>query len=81
MTEWVEETDRLVKVFEFKSFPAAIAFMVRASFKCEKMDHHPEWKNVYNKIFVELITHDRGGITHLDHTLAAFLDKLYGDMR
>ena len=80
MEKWVEGSDRLIKTFEFKSFPAAIAFMVRASFKCEKMNHHPEWKNVYNKIFVELTTHDTESVTHLDHTLAAFLDKLYVDM-
>lgn len=80
MTEWVESSDRLTKVFEFKSFPLAIDFMVRVSFKCEKMNHHPEWKNVYNKVFVELTTHDTGGVTELDRTLAAFLDKIYLEM-
>ena len=54
--------------------------MVRVSFECEKLNHHPEWRNVYNKIDIELTTHTTGGITDLDRKLATFIDKVYGQM-
>ena len=67
--------DAITKTFTFKSFNAAFGFMTRAALKADKMDHHPEWFNVYNRVEVTLSTHDVGGLSDLDITLAAFLDK------
>ncbi len=58
------------KSFKFKNFNAAFAFMTRAAMVAEKMDHHPEWFNVYNKLDVRLSTHDAGGVTILDVEMA-----------
>ncbi len=58
------------KSFKFKNFNAAFAFMTRAAMLAEKMDHHPEWFNVYNNLDVRLSTHDAGGVTILDIEMA-----------
>lgn len=71
----VDGRDAIEKTFTFKSFDAAFAFMTRAALKAEKMDHHPEWFNVYNRVEVTLATHDAGGVTALDLELARFMDK------
>jgi 4a-hydroxytetrahydrobiopterin dehydratase len=74
---WKEENDTLYKKFEFKDFSAAFAFMTRVAIEAEKMDHHPRWTNVYNRVEVWLNTHDAGDIvTEKDHKLAARIDKL-----
>lgn len=70
--------DAIVKTFTFKDFNAAFGFMGRAALKAEKMDHHPEWYNVYNRVEVTLATHDAGGVTQKDIDLAAFMDKVAG---
>ncbi len=80
MSNWQQDSDRLKRTVEFATFADAIAFMVRVSFECEKLNHHPEWRNVYNKIDIELTTHTTGGITDLDRKLAAFIDKVYEQM-
>lgn len=75
--DWKEENNKLVKTFVFKDFIEAIAWMVKASFAIEKLNHHPEWTNVYNKVFVLLCTHDAGNtITDKDRKLAEVLDKV-----
>jgi 4a-hydroxytetrahydrobiopterin dehydratase len=66
--------------FKFKTFKSAFAFMTMAAMKAEQMDHHPEWANVYNKVDVTLTTHDASGLTQLDITLAAFMDKIAAGM-
>ncbi len=71
--------DAIVKTYQFKDFNAAFGFMTRAALKAEKLDHHPEWFNVYNKVDVLLSTHDAadtkdGGVTALDVELAKFMD-------
>ena len=73
---WIVINGKLHKDFVFKDFIEAFGFMTRASMYIEKMNHHPEWSNVYNKITIDLVTHDAGGITQNDITLASTLDLL-----
>ena len=63
------------KDFIFKDFKTAFSWMTKIAFIAEKMDHHPEWFNVYNKVEVKLSTHDSGGITELDVTMAKEMNK------
>ena len=74
---WKEQNNKLYKNFEFKNFSEAFAFMARVAIEAEKMDHHPLWTNVYNKVEIWLNTHDAGDIvTDKDHKLAAKIDAL-----
>ena len=74
---WVEENNRLHRQFNFTNFSEAFAFMTRVAIAAEKMDHHPYWTNVYNKVDIYLNTHDAGDVvTEKDHQLAAAIDKL-----
>ncbi|MGE0007925.1 MAG: 4a-hydroxytetrahydrobiopterin dehydratase [Parvibaculaceae bacterium] len=68
--------DAIGKSFRFKTFSEAFGFMARAALAAEKMDHHPEWTNVYNKVDVVLSTHSAGGLTELDVKLAREMDLL-----
>ena len=67
--------DAITKKFVFKDFNQAFGFMTRAALVAEKMDHHPEWFNVYKTVEVTLSTHDAGGVTELDVKLAEAMDK------
>ena len=73
---WSIKDQKLHKEFEFESFNQAFGFMTRAAMEIEKMNHHPEWFNVYNRITVDLTTHDAGGITKNDVNLAKILNSL-----
>jgi 4a-hydroxytetrahydrobiopterin dehydratase len=73
---WSVVNEKLHKEFQFDSFNQAFGFMTRAAMEIEKMNHHPEWFNVYNKITIELTTHDAGGITKNDVSLAKILNSL-----
>lgn len=74
---WKEENNQLTQTFEFKDFIDAFAFMTRVALIAEKMNHHPNWSNVYNKVTISLNTHDAGDIvTDKDHKLAEKIDKL-----
>ncbi|MFZ1076385.1 MAG: 4a-hydroxytetrahydrobiopterin dehydratase [Nitrosotalea sp.] len=73
---WSVVNGKLHKDFVFADFIEAFGFMTRAAIHIEKMNHHPEWFNVYNKIKVELVTHDAGGITQNDISLAKTLNSL-----
>lgn len=74
---WKEEDNKLKRTFEFKDFSEAFAFMIRVGLLAEKQNHHPWWSNVYNKVNIELNTHDAGDIvTDKDVKLAAAIDKL-----
>ena len=66
------------KEFKFKNFSEAFAFMTRAALAAEKLDHHPEWSNVYNKVDVRLTTHSADGLTALDFDLARKMDRFSG---
>src|ERR1700675_849383 len=70
--------DAIAKTFVFADFNAAFGFMVRAALVAEKMDHHPEWSNVYKTVQVTLSTHDAGGLTGLDIKLAETIERLAG---
>ena len=75
---WKEENNQLKRSFEFKDFPAAFAFMTEVAFAAEKMDHHPTWTNVYNKVDINLFTHDTGdSITEKDNKLSKEIDRIY----
>ena len=74
----VKDRDAINKKFEFADFNQAFGFMTRAALIAEKMDHHPEWFNVYKNVEVTLSTHDAGGLTDLDIKLAEAMDKLAG---
>ena len=73
---WSLNNEKLQREFKFTNFVEAFSFMTGAAFESEKMNHHPEWCNVYNKVVVELTTHDAGGITELDFILARKMNKL-----
>ena len=68
--------DAIFKKFEFRNFSEAFGWMTRVALSAEKMDHHPEWFNVYSKVNVHLTTHSAGGITELDFALAKIMDEL-----
>ena len=68
---WRRDGDRIVRDFEFTDFVAALGFMVQVGALAERVDHHPELTNVYNRVTIALSTHDAGGITPMDTALAA----------
>lgn len=70
----VEGRDAIARTFRFKDFNAAFGFMSRVALLAEKMDHHPEWFNVYNRVDVTLTTHDAGGVTEKDISMAKAMD-------
>lgn len=76
LPDWrdVSGRDAIARSFAFKDFSAAFAFMTRVALLAEKMDHHPEWSNVYNKVEVTLSTHDAGGVTEKDIAMAKAMD-------
>jgi 4a-hydroxytetrahydrobiopterin dehydratase len=74
---WTEENNKLKRSFEFRDFTEAFGFMTKVAIVAEKMNHHPSWHNVYNKVDIALSTHDAGDIiTEKDHQLAEAIDKL-----
>lgn len=76
---WQEKENKLTRSFEFKDFSEAWAFMNRVALLAEKMDHHPNWSNVYNKVEIALTSHDAGNtVTERDRKLAKAIDQLLG---
>ena len=75
---WTLAADKsaIARTFEFRNFSEAFAFMTRVALLAAKMDHHPEWSNVYNRVSVVLTTHDAKGVPQLDVSLAAYMDQL-----
>ncbi|XP_028278253.1 pterin-4-alpha-carbinolamine dehydratase 2 isoform X1 [Parambassis ranga] len=72
----VEDRDAIFKELHFKTFNQAFGFMSRVALQAEKMNHHPEWFNVYNKVQITLTTHDCGGLSKRDIKMAKFIDKI-----
>ena len=77
---WSLANEKLHREFRFIDFTTAFGFMASAAIESEKMNHHPEWFNVYNKVIVQLTTHDAGGITELDFELATKMNQLAGNI-
>ena len=77
---WSEtgSSEAIERTFTFKDFNEAFGFMTRSALVAERMNHHPEWSNVWNKVDVTLSTHDAGGLTRLDIDLADAMDKIAG---
>jgi 4a-hydroxytetrahydrobiopterin dehydratase len=75
---WQVAGGKLRREFEFADFVAAFGFMASLALVAESKNHHPDWCNVYNRVRIDLHTHDAGGITRLDFELAAAADRLYG---
>ncbi len=78
LPEWAQRDDGLAihRTFKFKDFSAAWGFMARVALAAEKLDHHPEWSNVWNTVEITLSTHDAGGLTENDAALAKAIDAL-----
>jgi 4a-hydroxytetrahydrobiopterin dehydratase len=75
---WQEKDNKLIREFQFDDFVQAFGFMSKVAIVAEKMEHHPNWSNVYNKVNIELTTHDTGNtITDKDRALAKAIDKLH----
>ena len=72
---WQFKNNGIEKSFEFRDFIEAFAFMSKIAMEAEKMNHHPDWKNVYNKVVIRLSTHDLGGLTDKDFQLAEHIEK------
>ena len=73
---WSVQDGKLHREYKFADFPHAFGFMATAAPAIEKMDHHPEWSNVYNRVAIDLSTHDAGGITQKDFALARLLEGI-----
>lgn len=80
LDDWTLEKGGLAitRRFKFADFSAAFGFMARAALAAEKLDHHPEWSNVYNRVEVRLTTHSAGGLTSRDFELAQIMDRIAG---
>lgn len=79
--EWKLVDGTLHKSFKFNNFIEAFGWMSKVAIAAEKMDHHPEWSNVYNKVDVNLVTHDANGITQKDFELANQMEALLGNQK
>jgi 4a-hydroxytetrahydrobiopterin dehydratase len=75
--DWIVKNGKLSRTFEFDNFVQAFGFMTEVAIEAEKINHHPEWFNVYNRIKIELVTHDVNGISNYDFKLANIINKLY----
>ena len=75
---WAIANGKLTRTFEFKDFNEAFGFMTRVAMEVEKLNHHPEWFNVYNRVKIELVTHDVNGISNYDFRLANIINTIAG---
>lgn len=77
LSEWSVEDGKLHRAYKFPDFSLAIGFMMACAVVIEKKNHHPEWSNVYNKVTVDLTTHDAGGLTSKDFDIAAVMEQIF----
>jgi len=77
---WELKNDKLRRELKFKNFVQAFGFMTQIAVLAEQMNHHPEWSNVYNRVTIDLTTHEAGGISQLDFDLATKIDAVVADM-
>lgn len=77
LTDWTLKENTLNREFRFRNFVDAFSFMTAIALVAEKMNHHPDWSNSYNKVNISLTTHEAGGITQRDFDLAATIDRQY----
>ncbi|MFC5386925.1 4a-hydroxytetrahydrobiopterin dehydratase [Aquamicrobium segne] len=77
--DWTLAGDAIERQFILRNFSQGFAFITRVALAAEKMNHHPEWSNVYNRVDIRLSTHDAGGLTELDFTLARRIDAIFDD--
>ena len=75
--EWEIKETQIEREFNFTNFIDAFSFMTKVALVCEKFNHHPNWENVYSKVTVKLSTHDLGGISSLDQTLALEINRIF----
>ncbi len=80
LKNWEVVNEKLQRIFVFRDFIQAFGFMTQAAIVAEKMNHHPEWSNVYKTVTVDLITHSEGCVTQLDAELAASMDDIFNKM-
>jgi len=80
LPQWTLKSGKLHREYKFPDFSCAIGFMAMAAMHIEKLDHHPEWCNIYNRVTVDLTTHDAGGVTDRDVELAQVLDAVAGKL-
>jgi len=76
LDSWVYEQSKLRRIFLFSDFNKAFKFMTLIALEADRMDHHPEWSNIYNKVKVDLVTHEASGVTEKDFILAKSMDEV-----
>tara|TARA_B100000945_G_scaffold276505_1_gene241150 strand:- start:147 stop:434 length:288 start_codon:yes stop_codon:yes gene_type:complete len=74
---WRIKSEYIEREFNFSNFVEAFSFMTKVALLCEKYNHHPNWENVYAKVIIKLSTHDLGGITNLDQTIASDINNIF----
>ncbi|MEZ4839764.1 4a-hydroxytetrahydrobiopterin dehydratase [Flavobacterium sp.] len=79
LKNWTFINDGITKTYVFTNFSEALAFIIQVGLIAEKLNHHPDWTNSYNKVFIRLTTYDSGGVTDKDFELALEIDKLIKD--
>ena len=77
LKDWKFEKNTIVRDFKFKTFVEAFSFMTAVAFEAEKLNHHPDWSNSYNKVKIVLTNHEAGGVTQLDFDLAGTIDQIF----
>ncbi len=77
LKEWAFKKNTIYRDFKFKTFVEAFSFMTAVALEAEKMNHHPDWSNAYNKVSIVLTNHDAGGVTQLDFKLAEIIDLIF----
>ena len=75
--EWKIKSNLIEREFNFANFIEAFSFMTKIALICEKHNHHPNWENVYSKVIIKLTSHDLGGISNLDQTIATEINSIY----